>query len=82
MDVDVIVRIINAAYEQEVTGAEAFREGPGTVSGPQVKELLSSESPYQWVLLEVPCGMNIETDGTVLGVCCYATDGVCRKNGA
>mmetsp|Transcript_14544 Transcript_14544/g.24152 ORF Transcript_14544/g.24152 Transcript_14544/m.24152 type:complete len:332 (+) Transcript_14544:201-1196(+) len=80
-DVDVIVRIINAAYEKEVVGPEAFREGPGTVSGSEVRELLVGESSYQWVLLEVPCGMNIETDGTVLGVCCYTTDGICRKNG-
>ena len=86
----VITRIINAAYEKEVIGKEAFRRGPHTVSESLISSLVQTSSSgseseaqeaYQWVLLEVPCGMNIETDGTVLGVCCFTTDGVCRKNG-
>ena len=76
----VICRILNAAYEPEVSGGEAFRAGPGTVTEAGVASLLACEG-HRWVLLEVPCGMAIETDGSVLGVCCYTTDGVCRKNG-
>lgn len=63
-----------------MTGKEAFRRGPGTVSKALVSRLLQGGG-YQWVLLEVPNGCNIESDGTVLGVCCFTTDGVCRKNG-
>ncbi len=86
-----IVRIINSAYDKEVVGPEAFRKGP-TVTEAQIRNLLTPTeqqddegaavaSGYRWLLLEVPCGMNIEADGTVLGVCCYTTDGLCRKNG-
>lgn len=80
-DEEVIVRIINAAYAPEVSGQEAFRVGPGTVTRGEVQALLACPA-HQWLLLELPRGRNIETDGTVLGVCCYTTDGVCRKNGS
>ena len=68
------------AYETEVRGKEAFRDGPGTITENLVIELLNSRD-YQWLLLEVPRGMHIEKDGTVLGVCCYSTHGVSRRNG-
>jgi hypothetical protein len=78
-DAGTISRIINDAYQGEVIGDEAFREGP-TVSEDLITDMLAIDT-YKWTVVEVPCGYGIEEDGTVMGVCCYTTDGVSRRNG-
>lgn len=78
-DISTIAHLINSAYEKECAGKEAFRSGL-TVTEEQIGNMFADDT-YRWLLLELPCGMNIEKDGAVLGVCCYTTEGVCRKNG-
>lgn len=78
-DAAMISRIINDAYHGEVIGDEAFREGP-TVSETLISDMLAIDT-YHWTVVEAPRGFGIEENGTVLGVCCYTTDGVSRKNG-
>ena len=78
-DAGKISRIINDAYQGEIVGPEAFREGP-TVTESIIADMLDIDT-YHWTLVEAPCGRGIEEDGTVLGVCCFTTDGVSRRNG-
>jgi len=78
-DIEVIARLINSAYAKEVFGHEAFREGP-TITEDTVA-LMLGDATYYWTLVEAPCGRGVEDDGTVLGVCCFTTDGISKKNG-
>lgn len=50
------------------------------ISRQTVVDLFDDDS-YKWCIVEAPSGKFIEEDGMILGVCCYSTDGVARKNG-
>jgi hypothetical protein len=78
-DAPIISRLINAAYLPEITGVEAFRSGP-TVTESQVQKMLE-DLIHQWIVVEVPNGRGVESDGQMLGVCAFTTDGISRKNG-
>jgi hypothetical protein len=78
-DAQRITELINLSYDPEVHGPESFREGP-TVLISDVQSLIL-DSSYHWLVVEAPSGRGIESDGAMLGVCCFTTDGVSRKNG-
>ncbi len=44
-----------------------------------IKEMMESKE-YKFLITEAPDGRGVEEDGTILGVCCYTTDGVSRRN--
>lgn len=78
-DIQRISQIINIAYSCEINGSESFRSGI-TVTEDEIKELIEDTS-YKWLLVEVPDGRGVETDGQAIGVCAFTTDGISRKNG-
>ena len=78
-DLKGITQIINAAYKAETQGEEAFRSG-ATVTESEVKVMM--EDPvHKWIVVEAPSGRAVESDGQMLGVCAFTTDGISRKNG-
>jgi len=74
----IIQKLINFAYYEEVKGDESFRSGD-TVSEETVKCLIES-SAFKWIVVEAPAGN--DEDAVIMGVCCFSTDGVSRKNGS
>jgi ribosomal protein S18 acetylase RimI-like enzyme len=78
-DTDELHKLLCAAYQAEVQGAESFRTGE-EVTKISLVELLKDPS-YLWLLVEAPSGKGVERDGVILGVTCYSTDGLSRKNG-
>jgi uncharacterized protein YoaH (UPF0181 family) len=78
-DAVAIHRLLNAAYQAEIVGSQAFRTGPA-VSMEDVNGLFLDGS-YHWLLVEAPNGFEEESDGLLLGVSCFSTDGVSRRNG-
>ena len=78
-DLDIFVDVLSAAYSEEVNGLERFRHGEA-MSKDLLKSLYHDKS-YQWIVVEAPNGQGVEVDGAVLGVCCFSTDGISRKNG-
>jgi GNAT superfamily N-acetyltransferase len=81
VDAEAITKLLNEAYVDE-TGehAEAFRLPGPLVAQADVADMLISEE-HSWMAVEAPDGRGVEEDGILLGVCCYSTDGVSRKNG-
>jgi hypothetical protein len=78
-DLPRVLDVLSVAYSAEVSGLEAFRSGL-SISRETLEGLYNDES-YKWLVVEAPNGHHIEVDGAILGVCCYSTDGVSRKNG-
>lgn len=78
-DLDSFTDVITAAYSEEVNGVERFRQGEA-MSKDYLKNLYEDKS-YKWLAVEAPNGQGAEIDGAVLGVCCFSTDGMSRKNG-
>ena len=78
-DVTSIWELLSLAYEDEVNGSEAFRKGPG-LSKTIFNDVFVDES-YEWLIVEAPNGQHVESDGTIIGACCFSTDGISRKNG-
>lgn len=78
-DFEEIFKVLSSAYKIETTGPESFRSGD-PISKNDLYELFSS-GQYKWLVVEAPSGRNIVEDGAILGVCCFSTDGVSRKNG-
>ena len=78
-DLPRILDVLSVAYSAEVSGLEAFRSGL-SISRETLQGLYGDDS-YKWLVVEAPNGHHIEVDGAILGVCCYSTDGVSRKNG-
>ena len=79
IDVDIFGDVLSAAYSEEINGLERFRLGEAIR-----KDLLKSlyrDKSYQWIVVEAPNGQGVEANGAVLGVCCFSTDGISRKNG-
>jgi len=81
-DLAAMTALLNAAYMPEIEGKEAFRGQSDTyaVTSELVEELFADKS-YSWQIVEAPNGRGVEADGVILGVCCYSTDGVSRRNG-
>ena len=78
-DLSRVLDVLSVAYGAEVSGLEAFRSGL-SISRETLEGLYGDDS-YKWLIVEAPNGHHIEADGAILGVCCYSTDGVSRKNG-
>lgn len=78
-DLRAIYGLLTAAYQCELRGDEAFRTGEA-VSLEYLTDLFNDPS-YHWLLVEAPNGFGEETDGMLLGVSCFSTDGVSRRNG-
>ena len=84
-DINDIKKILNSAYKYELINNnndkcnEGFRTDKEAVAIDVITDLF--DQSYKWLIVEAPNGQNIEMDGVMLGVCCYSTDGVSRKNG-
>jgi uncharacterized protein YoaH (UPF0181 family) len=78
-DIPEIFNLLNSAYQCEVKGDEKFRAGEA-MTMESVMDLFSDET-YRWLVMEAPNGFEDETDGLMLGVSCFTTDGVSRRNG-
>ncbi len=84
-DKESIFSLLSVAYAAEVSGPESFRSAPAV--GPHELDSLFSlgeggeDTPYQWLVVEAPSGKDVESDGCLLGACCYSVDGVSRRNG-
>jgi hypothetical protein len=78
-DLKKITQIINSAYKAEIQGEEAFRSGT-TVTENEIGEMMA-DPVYKWIVVEAPSGRAVESDGQMLGVCAFTTDGISRKNG-
>lgn len=78
-DIREVHRLLNAAYEAEVSPAEpeSFRVGEA-VSLQTILDLLNDDS-YKWILAE-STGDSV-SDGFILGACCFSTTGQSRRNG-
>lgn len=79
-DLDAIKLTLKSAYRCEIEGPESFRKG--SVMNDEMVESLLRDSSYSWILVEAPNGQGVEEDGKLLGVCCFSTDGVSKRNGA
>jgi len=84
-DINDIKKLLNNAYKYELINNnnskcnEGFRKDKEAITNDTILELF--EQSYKWLIVEAPNGHNIEIDGVILGVCCYSTDGISRKNG-
>lgn len=74
-----IYKLLNHGYSEDVYGDEAFHDGPA-IDYDAFNALYISDS-YEWLVMECPSGRGIIDDGTIVGVCCFASDGESRKNG-
>ena len=74
-----IYDLLRQAYSAEIEGDESFRTGE-PIELVTIQNLLEDES-YQWVLVETPSGRDLEKDGSLIGLCCFSTTGLSRKNG-
>lgn len=84
-DVKDIHALLNAAYMDELKGPEAFRESSSqeAVSLDTI-QCLFLDASYQWLVMENPAagGSVFDADSSsLIGACCYSTDGVSRRNG-
>ena len=79
-DAERICKLLNDAYIDETIGDEAFRQAAPVVEVETMRSMLTSED-YKWVAVEVPDGRGVEEDGALLGISCFTTDGVSRRNG-
>jgi hypothetical protein len=79
-DLTDIYNILNQAYREEVEGEEAFRLAP-VITKESVEQYLIHDKSYHWLVIETPNGYNVESDGAIIGVCCYSSDGISKRNG-
>jgi hypothetical protein len=79
-DFEEVLRILSAAYSAEVIGPESFRDGE-SINKEDLADLFRDDS-YQWIMVECPNGQGVEPDGATIGVCCFSTDGISRRNGS
>ena len=92
-DAEEICRVLKKAYSCEIVhynssaaiGAtsEAFRRDKEAVALSAITALfdVGDGTEYKWLCVEAPSGMGVLDDGSMLGVCCFSTSGVSRKNG-
>lgn len=78
-DIPSIWKLLNKAYGAETFGGEAFRTGEAVLMS-TIEHLFADQS-YRWVLMEAPSGHDEENDGELLGLSCFSTTGVSRRNG-
>eukprot|EP01038_Epipyxis_sp_PR26KG_P016615 gene16615-22703_t len=74
-----VYELLRACYRAEIDGDESFRSGD-SITLEAIHSLLEN-SLYKWILVEAPNGKGIETDGVILGVACFTTDGDSICNG-
>lgn len=79
-DLEQLEALLNKAYKVELEGTEAFRGDQQAVSTESITYHLT-EASYQWLVIEAPAGQTAEPEGTILGACCYSTDGNYRMKG-
>lgn len=78
-DKDEVLRLLRLAYSADVKGQERFRSGV-ILSDEEWTSVVEDDS-YAWMLVEAPSGFDVESDGTILGVCCFSYSGKSRRNG-
>ena len=74
-----IFNLLHRSYSIEIDGDESFRSGEA-VSIDTIRNLIDDES-YQWILAELPSGRHVGNDDSLIGVCCFSTTGLSRRNG-
>jgi hypothetical protein len=79
-DLDEIHTLLTEAYHEETEGEESFRTGP-VITKDVINQYLNDPS-YHWLVTEAPQGFELEKDGVILGVCCFSTDGISKRNGS
>lgn len=79
-DFEEIYAVLNQSYQEEIHGKEAFRTGPLAIEKEVVQQYLEDKS-YHWMVAEAPNGRQIEKDGVIIGVACFSTDGISKRNG-
>jgi GNAT superfamily N-acetyltransferase len=72
--------LLNKAYKAEIDGPEAFRGDSVPMESERISFYLTDNS-YQWLIIEAPTGQTTEPEGTILGACCYSTDGHYKLKG-
>jgi ribosomal protein S18 acetylase RimI-like enzyme len=88
-DILEIHTLLCEAYMDEFLGEEAFLENLQgqqedkfkIISKEALSELFQKSSGYDWLIMECPNGRGVVDDGTIIGACCFSTNGVSRKNG-
>ena len=77
-----IYKLICDGYHDEISHVheESFRDGQ-IISFELFDDMFQENSCYQWIIMECPCGKDVLEDGSIIGVCCFSTDGLSRKNG-
>ena len=78
-DAVAVFRLLKHAYSAEVEGRESFRMGEFMT----VEDITASivEEEFSWLLMEVPEGRQTDVGESLIGICCYSTDGISRRNG-
>ncbi len=74
-----IFNLLYKSYSIEIDGDESFRSDEA-VSLDTIRSLLNDDT-YQWILAELPSGQYVGNDGALIGVCCFSTTGLSRRNG-
>ena len=74
-----LLELLNNAYKAEIVGPECFRQGP-VFSVDEIAVMLADPT-YKWLIVEAPNGRGVISDGSIIGCCCFSTDGVSRRNG-
>lgn len=74
-----VLGILSSAYSAEVIGLESFRDGE-SINKEALANLFRDDS-YEWIMVECPNGQGVEPDGAIIGVCCFSTNGISRRNG-
>jgi N-acetylglutamate synthase-like GNAT family acetyltransferase len=79
-DLPKLHKLLNASYKPEIEGNEAFRSDSDAIATETLEFYLTLQSGYKWTLLEVPSQSTCEKEGTILGACCFTTEGRARSN--
>ena len=79
LDLNEIHSLLSDAYKDETIGKEAFRSSVAIYR--EMIESLFDDKTFQWIIMEAPSGKSLTEDGAIIGVACFSTDGVSRKNG-
>ncbi len=80
-DIDELQKLFDSGYSAEIEGPESFRFGPAIDRSLFIN--LFSDTSYQWLVMEaIDSHKGSLNTASILGACCYSTDGVSRCNGA
>jgi N-acetylglutamate synthase-like GNAT family acetyltransferase len=81
-DAEQIYELLKEAYKSEVDGPEASltADSKSSITKEDIVHYIEGQG-YQFLLTEAPNGYGIESDGRIIGACCFSTDGESKRNG-